>query len=157
MKHFYKILLIFFIVTSGFAQPKVGDVMPCAFSESIHYAISSSQFVYGCEYIFNGINYFVGTIDKSHISYISTTDTLFKSPEGIHVGSTHKDVLKKGGSEIMEEIGFAYLSKLPSGWYVSYSGAPGLGSKTQIDSLDKLNIIYFIDKSDSTVHKFFKY
>jgi hypothetical protein len=109
--------------------------MPCNPPDTIQFAISSAQFARGCNAIYSNMKFFVATIDRSHISYISTRDSLFRTPEGIHIGSNLKDVMQAGGNDIIEETGWAYYSRLPSGWRVKYSG---------ILKTDKFNAVYEI-------------
>ncbi len=142
----HQFILQFILATSFcIAQPKVGDPMPCAFPDSISYGISSAQFAYGCKFTFDRIRYFVATTDKSRIAYVSTQDTSFRSPEGIHIGSTYQDVRRIGGTEIIAELSWAYYSQLPSGWFAQYSGFPGA------DSIAGISM-----KTDSVVQKLFR-
>jgi len=107
--------------------PTIGQKMPCTPTPSVLYAISSADFAPGCETILFGIKFFLATNDGERICYISTQDPKFKTPEGIHVGDTLKDVLGAGGSMPIEETSWAYYSELPSGWCAQYPGIPGLG------------------------------
>jgi hypothetical protein len=102
--------------------------MPCNPADSIQWIIASAQTAQGCEINRDGVRFFVATIDHKRISYISTEDGNFVSPEGIHVGNSRDDVLKAKGTEMIAELGWAYYSKLPSGWCVRYAGMPGVDS-----------------------------
>ncbi len=106
--------------------PRIGDRMPCVYHTDSLTAISPSQFAVGCTATTSGIRFFLATIDSVKVSYVSTKDPMFKTSEGIHVGSNWKDVESVGESNISEEASWAYISKLPSGWYVKYGGLPGI-------------------------------
>ena len=105
--------------------PKIGDPIPCHPVDSIVYPIASAQLSGGCEAIYGSITFFLATTDGSTISYISTGDSLFSTPDGVKVGVSYKRVRLLGGSRIIEETGWAYYSRLPSGWCAKYSGFPG--------------------------------
>ena len=119
--------------------PRIGDPMPCIPSDTMMYMIRSAQLAWGCEIVVDGAKFFVGTIDKKRIAYISTEDHLVTTPEGIHVGNRLDDVLHANGSEIIAEPGWGYFSRLPSGWNALYAGVPGLdtvgGSLIRRDSI----------------------
>ena len=105
--------------------PRIGDRIPCGPVDSIVYAIASAQLSHGCKAICGGIPFFLATNDWITISYISTRDSSFSTPDGVRVGQSYERVRWLGGSQIVPEIGWAYYSYLPSGWCAKYSGFPG--------------------------------
>jgi hypothetical protein len=85
--------------------PHIGDKMPCDADPESGRIISSAQISSGCYKDIDGIKFyfapgssFVSANDS--IFYISTNDPKFKTPEGIHVGSTWKDVKEIVGGEL---------------------------------------------------------
>jgi hypothetical protein len=83
--------------------------------------ISSSQFWPYFDKTIDGIKYSIAyNPDTKTITYISTQDPLFKSPDGYKIGdtfSTFNDDLRK---KIIQETGWAYFIKLPSGWNAAF-------------------------------------
>ncbi len=106
--------------------PRLGQKMPCVPNPSVAYVIKSAQTAEGCELSISGIVFFFATTNGKSISYISTKDPRFKTPEGIGVGNTLADVLAAKGGLPMEEPGLLYYSKLRSGWRAAYPGIPGM-------------------------------
>jgi hypothetical protein len=100
--------------------------MVCAPVPEISTAISPSQFAAGCTASLAGIQYFLATLDGRTIAFVSTQDALFRTPEGISIGSSLADVQAAGGSPVVEILGWAYVAHLPSGWTVHFPGVPGV-------------------------------
>jgi hypothetical protein len=88
------------------------------------YVISSAQVAPGCGTVVGGVSYLVASIDGKSIAFIRTSDTGFVTPEGLRIGSSVEDVRRAGGGEVLGEIGWAFYSKLPSGWRAVFSGLP---------------------------------
>ena len=100
--------------------------MPCKCSNSDQLVVASAQTAYYCDVTVNGVLFTVASIDKRCISYISTSDPAFVTPEGIGVGSTLEE-LKRQYGPISEETGWAYFYVLPSGWCASFPISPLTG------------------------------
>ena len=124
--------------------PRLGDPLDCAPSHDTMFAISPAQFVKGCSISKSGVKYFVGSIDGKTIDFVSTQDSNFRTPEGVRLGSSIREVILAGGTQIYEEPSWAYLSRLPSGWSAKFGGAPGM----EIRGTASL-------KCDSVVHELF--
>lgn len=86
--------------------------------------ISSAAFAPGCDVVVAGVNFFVASNDGKMIEYIKTSDPGFVTPEGLSVGSSVDDVRRAGGGEVLGEYGWAFYSRLPSGWRAVFSGMP---------------------------------
>ena len=144
-----KIFLFFLLFSIHFyAQnniPSIGDPMPCAVVDSVQWLITSGQFAKGCYKTFNNINFFFATIESNTISFISTTDSNFVTPEGFKVGDCYNKIIPYLKSDIIYEPGWGYYSKLTSGWYANYNVDEACASH---------NILKL--KSDSTVFQYFK-
>lgn len=71
---------------------------------------------------FKGIRFdvAVASFKSNIISYISTTDTAFKTKEDVMVGDTFEDVLKKAKGEVVKEQGWAFWVRLNSGWNAAF-------------------------------------
>ncbi len=126
------------------SAPRVGDTLDCHPSHDMMFAISASQFVKGCRVTRSGVNFLEGSIDGKTVDFVSTQDSTFTTSEGVHVGSSFREVVLAGGTQIQEEPSWAYFSRLPSGWSARYGGVPGI----DIHGIDSM-------KCDSIVHELF--
>jgi hypothetical protein len=110
--------------------------MVCAPVAHITTAISPSQTAAGCTASLAGIHYFLATMDGRTVAFVSTQDALFRTPEGIAIGSSLADVQAAGGSPVVALPGWAYVARLPSGWTAHFPGVPGvMGVAPTPDSL----------------------
>jgi hypothetical protein len=100
--------------------------MPCRCKNIDQLVIASAQTASYCDVQVNGILFTVASTDNKHISYISTSDPSFRTPEGVGVGSALQELQKKYGP-MSEETGWAYFFVLPSGWCASFSISPLTG------------------------------
>lgn len=107
-------------------HPQLGDNVRCVLSDTSRFAISRSQFAKGCYTSISAVRFFIGTIDEKVIDFVSTQDLSFRTPEGIHVGCSLRDVLAVGGTDAIEEPSWARFSRLPSGWCARLGEVPGL-------------------------------
>lgn len=73
-----------------------------------------------------GVTYRVAVNGKHLVAYLATSDPNFRSPEGLSVGSTLEQVLATGAQAPGAEPGWAYHTKLPSGWSAAFISGPGL-------------------------------
>ena len=67
-----------------------------------------------------GVLYRVAVDKEARVSYVETFDRAFRTPEGLAVGSTLEDVLATGAEPPWGEPGWAYHTKLPSGWSAAF-------------------------------------
>jgi hypothetical protein len=67
-----------------------------------------------------GIAFFVAFNENGRIKSISTADPKFYSGEGVHVGSTLREVTAAGGDKPQMLPGWGYYSHLPSGWNAGF-------------------------------------
>ena len=119
-RFFYSIGLVLFGCAIPNAAPNIGDrhvIQKQGFS-----MMSASAQTYPYEDVyFAGIKYGVGVNDAGRIAYLTTSDSKFKTPEGISVGSPLEDVLRVGAAAPWYEPGWAHHTKLPSGWSVAFN------------------------------------
>src|SRR6185436_11530836 len=110
MKLFHVIFLLAFSFTVGWScshstsamlsnVTTLGNRMPCE-SSDIVFLIAASQTAPGCHTNINGIQFLFATMDGRTINYLSTNDSQFQTPEGIHVGSTEREVGSVQGGKI---------------------------------------------------------
>ncbi len=74
----------------------------------------------------DGIKYGVAVDDRGQVAYVDCSDAKFSTPEGIKVGSTLEDVLKAGAKQPWGEPGWAYHTKLASGWSAAFVVGRGM-------------------------------
>jgi len=98
---------------------ELGDPMPCTPDSGKRYGIAAAQLSPGCESVVGGIRYFFAENSEHKVIYISVEDRAFRSPEGIAVGSSFAEVASSGAEAGWYETGWAYHSKLPSGWHAA--------------------------------------
>ncbi len=111
--------------------PRLHEQMPPVQSDSL-WAVGSAQTAHGCTILRGSVAFQVGTIDGKTIAFVSTRDRHFSTPDGIRIGDTHWNVLRAGGSPVIEEPSWGYYSRLPSGWNAQYGGVPGIGSVGEV-------------------------
>ena len=145
MKKLFLFILISFNFYAQSSMPKIGDPLPCVTVDSIQWLISASQFAKGCYETYNNIEFFFASIDGKIISFISSSDSNFVTPEGFKVGNSFSEINSKVETSIFNERGWGYYSKLPSGWFANYN----------LDEASASHHIMVIN-SDSTVYQFFQ-
>ena len=62
----------------------------------------------------------VATGYGERIDWVSTTDRRFRTPEGIGVGSSMKEVSRRVDAEVLGIPGWACFVELPSGWKAAF-------------------------------------
>jgi hypothetical protein len=74
-----------------------------------------------------GVPFDLGVDEGGVIRYVSTTDTRFATPEGVHVGSDYRSAMAAaGGQAAVREPGWAYYVDLPSGWRAAFVTGPSM-------------------------------
>ena len=97
----------------------LGDPMPCTPDSEKLYVIAAAQASPGCKTVVGGITYLFAEDLEHKVSYIAVNDRAFRSPEGISIGSSLAEVGSAGAEPGWYETGWAYHSKLPSGWHAA--------------------------------------
>jgi len=105
--------------------PRVGGRMPCVADAASSVMTAAGRQEAGCLAMVDGTFFAVASSDRSHVSYVGTTSARFRTPEGIGIGATLKSVRAKRGAAVTAERGWAYFSRLPSGWCARFPGVPG--------------------------------
>ena len=106
--------------------PRMGARLPCRPDPGMIYGFSSADMGPGCTVTVDGIRYFVAGY-AGRVAYIRTRDPAFESPEGLTVGASLEQVRAVGGTERIGEVGWAFYSRLPSGWRAEFAGFPDNG------------------------------
>jgi hypothetical protein len=78
------------------------------------------------DFLFKGIRYVVAVDGEHQVSYIHSDDPRFVTPEGLTVASTLEQVLATGAKTPLKEPGWAYFTRLESGWSAAFC-LPGQG------------------------------
>jgi hypothetical protein len=68
----------------------------------------------------NGIPFQVAVDDAQKVTYVATEDPRFRTPEGVCVGMSVEQVMKIGAAAPLLEKGWAFHTKLKSGWSASF-------------------------------------
>jgi hypothetical protein len=108
--------------------PVVDARVPCRLVRSNQIVIAAAQTAPTCRYLVNGVPFVVGSLDGQTVAYVSTTNSDFRTPEGVHVRSVLGDIAETGGSPVRSEAGWRYFSRLPSGWCAVVEGIPDSAS-----------------------------
>ena len=98
------------------AEPELGKPLPFQAKFQFLTTVSSSQMADAYYIRVDKILYTVGAERDGTVSILSTSDPLFRTPEGLHTGSTVDDVRAAGATGFAYENGFGCSAKLPSGW-----------------------------------------
>ena len=105
-------------------MPSLGDPLPCDPNPALHLLISSAQFAPSCLALLNGVAFDIASDSRSKVVYIGVDDPLYRTPEGIHPGSRLKDVLATGAAEPLPERGWAFHTRMKSGWNAAFVNGP---------------------------------
>lgn len=95
--------------------------MPCELNDK-QIAVAAARYAPVCSMRSGGIIYELA--GGKTIEYIETNDANFRTPEGIHVGSTFVEVATAGGTQMVSEEGWRHYATLPSGWNAAFPGVP---------------------------------
>lgn len=68
----------------------------------------------------NAINYSVALNAVGKVKYIATDDISFSTPEGLKIGDSYSKVKEITKKTFIEESGWGYYIKLPSGWCAGF-------------------------------------
>jgi hypothetical protein len=99
--------------------PKLGEHLAAPEGTQL-IAVSPSQLYPYITRAVAGLSYIVA-FDRDHaVTYIQPASQEFLTPEQLRTGSTLRDVLAAGGSEIRNERGWYRYSILPSGWRAAF-------------------------------------
>jgi hypothetical protein len=115
-------LALAFPLVASANPPEIGDVLPKdAKSDNSLIMADSAQMWPAYKLTRDKISYTVGVDDHLTIAYIRPDGSpLFRTPEGVIVGSTLASVLAITNSPPIKRLGWAYYTTLPSGWNVAF-------------------------------------
>src|SRR5262245_20378006 len=65
---------------------------------------------------FDGVEYSLGVDDTGLIQYIATKATGVSTEEGVFVGQTYAELVRKRGVRVGLWPGWGFVAELPSGW-----------------------------------------
>jgi len=74
----------------------------------------------------DGFKMRVAVNDRAEVAYVATADPTFGTREGIAVGSTLAEVRRAGAEAPVAETGWAWVTRLPSGWWAAFVSGEGL-------------------------------
>lgn len=99
------------------AEPATGQPLP--FRAEPQYQIVMSPTRKDSAYVIwvGEILYSLAVDDKGLVSYLSTSDPSFRTPEGLQVGSSLAEARAAGAGEFAPDHGWACFARLPSGWW----------------------------------------
>ena len=100
--------------------PQINDDFYPQIESSIWILISSSQFSKAYLVIYDEIYYTIAVNDINKVSFISTEDELFISPESLKIGGSFADVKALTKNKVIKETGWAYYIPLESGWNAAF-------------------------------------
>jgi len=91
-----------------------------------------------------GVAYSVAVDDDNRLIFISTDDPRFQTPEGLSVDSTLEQVLATGARQPIAEKGWAFHTRLPSGWSAAFVSGPG---KTDLEPRPTSKVAWFFKRN----------
>ena len=111
-------------------DPKLGDPFPCEpWQVREQLLIASAQTAAACDVTLDGLTFIVARDAHSRIIYVAVSDPRYQTVEGIHPGSSLADVLKTGAREPLPELGWAFHTRLTSGWNAAFVNGPEMTRK----------------------------
>jgi hypothetical protein len=98
------------------ALPAIGQPLPFQAESSTLTLVAASQMDFSHLVQVGGIVYTVAVDKEGRVSYVSTSDPSFRTPEGLHVGNDVDEVRAAGGTDFAYEHIAGCSARLPSGW-----------------------------------------
>jgi len=114
----------------GEQPPVIGEDCPCDADSGERVLISAGQFAESCQVTVDKVAFTVARDRAGGVLYVDVSDTKFETPEGIRTGSTLADVLKAGAAMPQKEPGWAFHTRLPSGWRAAFTTGESLTEET---------------------------
>jgi len=111
--------------------PKIGgiDHRSC----SVTYRLATDvpgQWFFAREASVDGIFYRIGTDKSGHVKEITTSDSCFRTPEGVVIGTTLFRLRQRFPKlQVRTEGGWAHFVTLPSGWNAGFRGSSKKGTE----------------------------
>ena len=139
MKKLFLIFLLLFPEFTHAGQLSIGDPLPDRVKElEYKIMISPSQVSSAYAVIENGITFIVSVDHDGNLKYISTTDSHFKTSEGLKVGEPLKKAKNYQVGTINKEPGWCFWILLSSGWKAAFvQGSAATEGKLKPDSMIK--------------------
>src|SRR5262245_10058239 len=111
-------------------EPKLGDPFPCEpWQVREQLLIASAQTAPACDIVLDGLTFTVARDGHLKIIYVAVSDPRYQTAEGIHPGSSLTDVLKARAREPLPEPGWAFHTRLASGWNAAFVNGPEMTRK----------------------------
>ncbi len=154
----YAALLIIFVLScqKASALPELGSYFnsPCpkvvGFEPLGRVLVSPSESLPSKRFKENGQIFVLGFDALNRVAYIETADPSFRSPEGIAVGSTLKQVDQAGGLHSVLEAGWGHYLPLPSGWSAVFE-SPKRSDSRHITRNSR--VLWFFKRNISLIHE----
>jgi len=116
-------LSLFLIGAVGCTQlstvPKPGDKYTLPKKSSLLMVGPDNVLPYGTSKV-GQVSFDIAINQEDIVIYVGTSDPKFRTPEGLSINSTLEEVRAAGATQPEVEAGWAYHTKLPSGWYVAF-------------------------------------
>jgi len=101
--------------------PAVGEQLATPLPKSKTFVLASPSQIYDSHKMTaDGIVYTLGVSREGVLRYLETQDESFATPDGVSIGMRLEDLERSFGSPILNEPGFAYFVRLPSGWNAAF-------------------------------------
>jgi hypothetical protein len=99
------------------AEPTIGALLPVAAAPASGFVAGGAEQSWPAyRVVFHDVEYTAGVDPLRRIRFIETTDSRFRTREGLRIGATLGEVLAAGGREPVYEAGWGRWSLLQSGW-----------------------------------------
>ena len=123
--------------------PQLGDRVPqkAVQFHSQEIMTSPGQLRRYCLFDSGAANWDLGVSEAGRITYVSTKDPRFHTPEEISVGMRYSNVRKRCGRAAYAIRGFAWVVSTSSGWQVAFVRGRGSTGKPLLNST-RVSFIY---------------
>ena len=98
------------------AEPEIGKPLPFHAAPTLKTIVSSSQMQDSYLIRVDNVLYTVSVDREGLVAFLSTSDPLFRPPEGLYIGSTVDEVRAAGATDFAYEHNWGCSAELPSGW-----------------------------------------
>jgi hypothetical protein len=103
--------------------PQLGERMPCTPGPA-HLVTAAAQTYPSCEFAVDRLKFDLAADPSGQVVFIACHDPAFRTPDGIRIGSSLREVLSSGGQQPVPEPGWGVHSLLPSGWHAVFAEIP---------------------------------
>lgn len=101
-------------------EPELGMKLPFKGRSGVLLMTGSAGLEPAYEVEYNGLEFTVCAYEDMLIHHVSSNDTHFRTPEGIAVDESLKNVLEISKGKLVRERGWAFYVSLKSGWSAAF-------------------------------------